>query len=329
MAEPPLEANEEEDDAYLCQVCRKREISECSTCDLHLCPGCMRENVCNVLVEGTGGLIHVYDCAFCLGHHCTTHCNPMLFALLAMDIAIPGMCAVPTEGHNHSGAQDVYHEWRSGQRKWHVCALIRPPYTCAQCNCKRYLWCIHCGGCAFCLTTTGCPARGGITRDTNRWVHHRAHQEPTMPPIVAHGNGSNTAPVVRTPIRPKKQRKVHSRADTSMPTTTRTTRSGRPNKPPPPTDGGYLFEGDSTPKKRHTKNDPTPRRRLEGTGLQAWVDDLHICAYQGVAWERCSSQGPGQRPWLGVITSSNMWTSVIARCHPNHIGGTDRFFFHE
>ena len=24
---------------------------------------------------------------------------------------------VPTEGHNHSGSQDVYHEWRSGQKK--------------------------------------------------------------------------------------------------------------------------------------------------------------------------------------------------------------------
>ena len=39
-----------------------------------------------------------------------------------------------------------------------------------------------------------------------------------MPPIVAHGNGGNTAPI---PTRPKKQRKVRSRADTSMPTTTR------------------------------------------------------------------------------------------------------------
>ena len=47
------------------------------------------------------------------------------------------------------------------------------------------------------------------------------------------------------------------------------------------------------------------------------------------AWERCSSQGPRQRPWIGVITSSSVWTSVIARCHPNPIGGSVRFFFDE
>ena len=45
------------------------------------------------------------------------------------------------------------------------------------------------------------------------------------------------------------------------------------------------------------------------------------------AWERCSSHGPGQRPWFGVITSSSMWTSVIAQCHPNYIAGSLRFFF--
>ena len=47
------------------------------------------------------------------------------------------------------------------------------------------------------------------------------------------------------------------------------------------------------------------------------------------AWERSSSQGPGQRPWLGVITSSSVWTSVIARCRPNPIGGNVHFFFYE
>ena len=41
------------------------------------------------------------------------------------------------------------------------------------------------------------------------------------------------------------------------------------------------------------------------------------------AWERCSSQGHGQRPWLGVITSNSVWTSVIAQCHPNCIGDSD------
>ena len=104
--------------------------------------------------------------------------------------------ALPTEGHDHSGAKDVYHEWHSGQKRWHVCALIRPPYTCAQCKCKQYLWCTHYGGCAFCLTTTDCPTRGGVTCDTDRWVHLPADWEPTMPPIVAHDNGNNTTAVV-------------------------------------------------------------------------------------------------------------------------------------
>ena len=44
------------------------------------------------------------------------------------------------------------------------------------------------------------------------------------------------------------------------------------------------------------------------------------------AWERWLSQGPSQRPWLGVITSSSVWTSVIARCHLNRIGGSLLFF---
>ena len=58
------------------------------------------------------------------------------------DIVSQGIAtAVPTDGHDHSGSHDLYHEWRSGQKKLHVCALIRPPYTYAQCNCKRYLWC--------------------------------------------------------------------------------------------------------------------------------------------------------------------------------------------
>ena len=47
--------------------------------------------------------------------------------------------------------------WRSGQKKWHVCALIPPPYTCAECNGKRYLWCTQCGGCTFGLTTVIVP----------------------------------------------------------------------------------------------------------------------------------------------------------------------------
>ena len=53
-----------------------------------------------------------------------------------------------------------------------------------------------------------------------------------------------------TTFRPQKQRKVRSRADTSMPTTTHTMRSIRRHKPPPPTDSGSLYEGDSTLERR-------------------------------------------------------------------------------
>ena len=44
------------------------------------------------------------------------------------------------------------------------------------------------------------------------------------------------------------------------------------------------------------------------------------------AWERFLRQGSGQRPWLGVPTSSGMCTSVIPRCHQSPIGGDVRFF---
>ena len=45
------------------------------------------------------------------------------------------------------------------------------------------------------------------------------------------------------------------------------------------------------------------------------------------AWDRCSSQGPGHRPWLVVMTSSNVRRSVITRCHANPIGGSVRFCY--
>ena len=44
------------------------------------------------------------------------------------------------------------------------------------------------------------------------------------------------------------------------------------------------------------------------------------------AWEGTLSQGPGQRPWVGVPTSSSVWTSVIAPCHQSPIGGIVHFF---
>ena len=42
------EVDEEEDDTFLCQVCGKRDTSECSMCDLYLCRGCMDEHTCDI-----------------------------------------------------------------------------------------------------------------------------------------------------------------------------------------------------------------------------------------------------------------------------------------
>ena len=42
------EVDEEEEDTFLCQVCGKRDTSECSTCDLYLCRGCMDEHLCDI-----------------------------------------------------------------------------------------------------------------------------------------------------------------------------------------------------------------------------------------------------------------------------------------
>ena len=42
---------------------------------------------------------------------------------------------VSCEPQNRTGL-DLYHKWCRGPKKWHVRALVRRPYTCAQCNCK-------------------------------------------------------------------------------------------------------------------------------------------------------------------------------------------------
>ena len=42
------EVDEEEEDTCLCQVCGKRDTSECSMCDLYLCRGCMDEHTCDI-----------------------------------------------------------------------------------------------------------------------------------------------------------------------------------------------------------------------------------------------------------------------------------------
>ena len=42
--------DEDDDDTYLFQVCGKRDISECSTCDFYLCSECMHEHTCEIEV---------------------------------------------------------------------------------------------------------------------------------------------------------------------------------------------------------------------------------------------------------------------------------------
>ena len=42
------QADDEKEDTFLCQVCGKRDTSECSTCDLYLCRGCMAEHTCDI-----------------------------------------------------------------------------------------------------------------------------------------------------------------------------------------------------------------------------------------------------------------------------------------
>ena len=157
--------------------------------------------------------------------------------------------------------------------------------------------------------------RGGVTCDADFWVHHPANQEPTTPPTVTHDNGSDTALVVGTPARPKKQRKVRSQADTSVTTTTRTTRFARLKRPPCAKDGGYLSKGDSTT--RGTQRTTPPHCAV----LKARVSKRSFAAR-----ERCLRQGLHQKPWMGVPTPS-MWTSVIPRCHQSPIGGGVSFCF--
>ena len=44
------EVDEDDDDTYLCQVCGRRDTSECSICDHYLCSSCMREHTCEIEV---------------------------------------------------------------------------------------------------------------------------------------------------------------------------------------------------------------------------------------------------------------------------------------
>ena len=157
-----------------------------------------------------------------------------------------------------------------------------------------------------------------VTRNTNMWVHHPADGEPTSTPIVAHDDGSNTAVMVQTPAHPKKQRKVRSRAGTFVPTTTRTTRSGCLKKPPPSKDGGIFPKG-IQPLRRGTQRMTPPHDAILKAQVSklGWMATFVPTKRSFGAWERSLSQGLGLRSWVGVPTSSNVWTSVIPPCHQN------------
>ena len=59
------------------------------------------------------------------------------------------------------------------RKTWHQLNLFRPPWTCGQCERKVYLWCMHCEGCGFCLTTVECPMRGRIPPDEDAWLYRK------------------------------------------------------------------------------------------------------------------------------------------------------------
>ena len=40
-----------------------------------------------------------------------------------------------------------------------------------------YLWCMHCEGCGFCLTTVKCPMRGRIPPDEDAWLYRKWQTE--------------------------------------------------------------------------------------------------------------------------------------------------------
>ena len=68
-------------------------------------------------------------------------------------------------------------------------------------------------------------------------------------------------------------------------------------------------------------HNPTLRPYLQGKGLQAWISDRHICAYQEVVW--CTSEVLEPRasskecPWNGVPTLRSVWTVVPVSLKPH------------
>ena len=57
------------------------------------------------------------------------------------------------------------------RKTWHQFNLFRPRWTCGQSERKVYLWCMHCEGCGFCLTTVECPIQGRILVDEDAWLY--------------------------------------------------------------------------------------------------------------------------------------------------------------
>ena len=134
------------------------------------------------------------------------------------------------------------------------------------------------------------------------------------------------------PIVQIKQRKVRFRADTSMPTTTCTTRFGRLKKPPPPKRMVVIFRKEIEPLRRGKQRMASPHNAVLKAKVSklVWVTATFVPTKRLFgARERSLSQGHHQRPWLGVPTSSNVWTSVIPRCHQSPIGGSVHIFSSE
>ena len=48
--EEASKVDEQDDDTSVCQVCGKRDSSECSTCEFHLCSSCMLQHTCETEV---------------------------------------------------------------------------------------------------------------------------------------------------------------------------------------------------------------------------------------------------------------------------------------
>ena len=119
-------------------------------------------------------------------------------------------------------------------KKKHVSAFVCPLYTCAQCKCKRYLRCTHCGGCAFAWVPQIVWLEVGSLRTRICGFKMRLMESLFRLPSAAHDNGSTTAPAVPTPSRPNKVYKVRTRAHAHLPTITHTTRSRHVKPPPPP-----------------------------------------------------------------------------------------------